>query len=75
MSKGKSTKEIITVLASVASDLQLLTDPQLVTAREWLSFSEALTRVQEALAALEKLDASPSVTELSPSESPKKKVY
>lgn len=71
--KEKPAKQIISVLASVASDLQLLTDPHLVTAKEWLSYSEALARVREAIAALEKLDVSLSATELSPTESQPKK--
>lgn len=68
-----STTQILCTLAAVAKDLEQLTNPQVVTFRENLAYSEALDKVQEAIKALKKLDTSSSSSKSSQTQHKNKK--
>lgn len=63
MNTNNSAERILNTLATAAKELQLLADPKLVTAREWLSYNDALGKVKDAIAALKKLNPTDSPAE------------
>lgn len=73
----KTTEQILNDLTGVKSKLQLIVDSkeidsQEILARDWLSYDEALTQIQQAIASLEKLNVSTASSEPLTASQPKK---